>query len=102
MTALRRPEPGEAGSREMGCISFTVRVAPIGSADDGAIDSRIRRKEKSKNVCKHDWNTRETGWRREIRFTFAYAQEGELAEGDDGAAGREVYVEIRVADCCVR
>jgi hypothetical protein len=31
-------------------------------------------------------------------ITFADAQEGELAEWDDGAAGREVSVEIRVAD----
>jgi hypothetical protein len=30
----------------MGCISFTVRVAPIGRADDGAIDSGIREKKK--------------------------------------------------------
>jgi hypothetical protein len=39
--ALSRPEPDEAGSSGMGCISFTVRVAPIGSADDGAIDSEL-------------------------------------------------------------
>jgi hypothetical protein len=31
-------------------------------------------------------------------FTFADAQEGELAKGDDGAAGREVSVEICVAE----
>lgn len=37
--ALSRPEPCEPGSSGMGCISLTVRVAPIGSADDGAIDS---------------------------------------------------------------
>jgi hypothetical protein len=58
--ALRRPEPVEVGSRVMGCISFTVRVAPIGRADDGAIDSGIIIKSK-------------LGWREgDLVFTFAY------------------------------
>ncbi len=43
-----------------------------------------------------------TGWRGEREkareFTFADAQEGELAERDDGAARRELSVEIRIAD----
>ena len=39
MTVLCRREPGMAASSFTGTISETVRVAPIGKADEGAIDS---------------------------------------------------------------
>ena len=85
---MSRPEPGEAGSSVMGCISFTVRVAPIGSADDGAIDSEctnnVRVWKRGKQVAK--------------KLTFAYAQEGELAERDDRTAGRKASVKVCIAD----
>lgn len=38
-TAFSSPEPFEAGSTGMGWISETTRAAPIGRADEGAIDS---------------------------------------------------------------
>lgn len=41
MTAFSKPEPREAGSTCTGCSSDTARVAPIGRADEGAIDSVI-------------------------------------------------------------
>ena len=86
--ALSRPEPGEAGSSGVGCISFTVRVAPIRSADDGAINSELTNMSASPPER----------WYHVEKLTFAYAQEGKFTEWDDQTAGREVPVEVCVAN----
>jgi hypothetical protein len=38
-TQLSNPDPGDAGSTRVGCISDTARVAPKGNTSDGAIVS---------------------------------------------------------------